>query len=776
MRKPFLLLAALAVTIAMNAQTQTETVDKSWTFTSVPSSDVANIEADKNWIDDSKQRYCNTTFVDNAPLTANGTELTVTNGLHFTSTASAKGNIRLGGKTAALWLGDNCQLTIPARKKGEVVTISYMTSNKSSVRTLGTANITGNFPTTTGTTKQTGQGKVDADGDVTFTIEDGMYIYTLALQDSATAEDTPSGGDTGKGNPNNPNDQRRILDYASGNINTPAPVDSVVIWCAADGDDTTADGSEAKPFFDIQRAIDKALPGTTIKMKAGTYLYDKRININDRNGTSDKYITVMCPDGRAVLDFSKMPYHAHSDNPLQGIRLTSSYWHFYKIDVCHASDNGLLIERSKPAGGTAQDVINRTQDAHDNIIEFCNFYKNGDTGVQMKNLASFNYILNCDAYENKDEGDGDADGFAPKISVGDGNYFYGCRAYNNSDDGYDVFFKKDGGFTDNKTIVMENCLAYENGFIDGVKTKGNMNGFKMGSNQGRMNVVLNRCVAVNNGSKGFDQNHNSGDIILNNCTGYSLLKFNGGKNCYSYRIYEPLAAGSVCELTNCIAINDYTTKTATDKGEYGSKKETVYGRLNVSTASKSVTNDWVCSPDNFQSIDDYDALIGPRKEDGSLNWDNITWGHPKKDNAVVVDKGTAVDANTRYTSTGVVVPAIRYEGSAPDLGAFEQGLLAKDVVFGGHEATGIGTIRSAESDGAKVTVRQAFNGMVLLSVQGATAKDRFTLNAYSANGTLVGSHQFNGTGTAVYLPATHGVLLLKVTGRGVNETVKAVMR
>lgn len=117
MKKPFLLLAALAVTIAVDAQTQTETVDKSWTFTSVPSSDVANIEADKNWIDDSKQRYCNTTSVDNAPLTANGTELTVTNGLHFTSKASAKGNIRLGGKTAALWLGDNCQLTIPQERK-----------------------------------------------------------------------------------------------------------------------------------------------------------------------------------------------------------------------------------------------------------------------------------------------------------------------------------------------------------------------------------------------------------------------------------------------------------------------------------------------------------------------------------------------------------------------------------------------------------------------------------------------------------------------------------
>lgn len=776
MRKLFYLIAALAVSIAMNAQSATEKVDKAWTFTTLPSSDVSNITADKNWIKDSKSRYCDTIAIDNAPLMANGVELTVTKGLLFTAIANTNGNIRLAGKTGSLWLGANCKLTIPDRKKGEVVTISYMTSSKSAKRNLGLENIAGDFPMTTGTTKQTGHGKVSADGDVSFTIEGGMYIYTLALQDSATAEDNPSGGDTGTGNPNNPNDQRRILDYSSATISTPAPVDSAVIWCAADGDDTTADGSEAKPFFDVQKAIDKALPGTTIKMKAGTYLYDKRININDRNGTSEKYITVMCPDGRAVLDFSKMPYHAHSDNPQQGIRLTSSYWHFYKIDVCNASDNGLLIERSKPVGGSAQDVINRTQDAHDNIIEFCNFYRNGDTGVQMKNLASFNYILNCDAYENRDEGDGDADGFAPKISVGDGNYFYGCRAYNNSDDGYDVFFKKDGGFTDNKTIVMENCLAYENGFINGVKTKGNMNGFKMGSNQGRMNVVLNRCIAVNNGSKGFDQNHNSGDIILNNCTGYSLLKFSGQKNSYSYRIYEALASGSVCELTNCIAINDYSTKTPTDKGEYGSKNETTYGRVNVSVASKSLTNDWICAPSNFQSVDDYDALIGPRKEDGSLNWDNITWGHPKNDNAVVVDKGTIVGANTRYAGAGVVVPAIRYEGTAPDLGAFEQGLLAKEVAFGGKSATGIGTVRSVTASGPRVSVAQAFNGMVVISVKGAAARERFTVNAYTSDGAFIGSHQFNGTNTAICLPAIHGVLVLKIAGNGVSETVKAVMK
>ena len=245
-------------------------------------------------------------------------------------------------------------------------------------------------------------------------------------------------------------------------------------------------------------------PGTTIYLAPGEYRPTARININDRNGTADNYNSLVCLNGRAVINCDH-PQHGHSDNPYQGIRLTSSYWHFYHVDVTNASDNGLLIERNKPTGGSASDIKNRTQDAHDNIIEDCKFYKNGDTGVQMKNLASYNYVLNCDAFENKDEGDGDADGFAPKISVGTGNYFYGCRAYNNSDDGYDVFFKKSGGFEDNVTIVFENCLAYENAIINGAVTEGNGNGFKCGSDQGVMNVVLNRCIAVNNVNKGFDQ-------------------------------------------------------------------------------------------------------------------------------------------------------------------------------------------------------------------------------------------------------------------------------
>lgn len=560
------------------------------------------------------------------------------------------------------------------------------------------------------------------------------------------------------------------VDYTTHSFSAPSPGDSVVIWCSPEGDDATADGSMKHPYFDLQQAIDKAQPGTTIMMKSGKYVYNKRIDINDRNGRSDAYITLMCPDGRAVLDFSGQPYHSHSDNPYQGVRLTSSYWHFYKIDICNASDNGLLIERNKPMGGKAIDVENRTQDAHDNIIEFCNFFRNGDSGLQMKNLAAFNYVINCDSYENKDEGDGDADGFAPKISIGDGNYFFGCRAFHNSDDGYDVFFKKDSGFADNRTIVFENCLAYENGWINGKATKGNMNGFKCGSKQGRMNVVLNRCLAVNNGSKGFDQNHNTGDIILNNCTGYSLKSF--GSKSYSYRIYEALASGSVCEVSNCIAINDYTNKSATAKGEYGSKDK-VYGRTQVTVASKEQTNDWLCSKANFVSMDNSDELIAERDSLGNLNWDKIDWGHPTASSSVIVDKGTVVGNNNRYANAGVVIPGIEYAGTAPDLGAFEEGMESKKI---DKEITnGIGSIKTSTKNGKSIRIARSFNGIAIISIEGGKATDTYTASIYDINGAFLGANTFRGTNTAINIPIKEGAVIIKVNGRNFNKAVKVVL-
>ena len=547
------------------------------------------------------------------------------------------------------------------------------------------------------------------------------------------------------------------------------------IWCSPDGDDTMADGSEQKPFFDLQKAINIAQPGDRIWMKAGTYVYDKRINIDDHNGTPNAPIQVFAYGGRAVLDFSGMPYHKHSDNPYQGVRLTSSYWHFYKIDITNASDNGMLIERNKPTGGSASDILARTQDGHDNIIEQCNFYRNGDTGLQMKNLGAYNYVINCDSYENRDEGDGDADGFAPKISVGDGNYFFGCRAWNNSDDGYDVFFKKTGGFEDNKTIIMEYCLAYENGIMNGAATSGNGNGFKMGSDQGRMNCVLNRCLAVRNLNKGFDQNHNSGDIIMNNCTGIGQTDV-GGKS-YSYRIYEALATGSVCEIQNSIAINDRLT---TDRSEEEGGKRGVWGRFELTVASKVAANDWKAAPECFLAMNHPEQLIGERQDDGSLP--EVDYAHISLEKgSQYVDAGVTVEANTeKYAAADVIIPGIEYAGQAPDLGAYETDFALSDATMP-KEATVLPdaptAIANVMTSDNSLTVRQTRDGLFIVAVVGEASKlsSSYDLHVFTADGRLIGSRNFNGA-TVVALPRVKGEVVFAVSGNGFRQAQKIAVR
>lgn len=66
--------------------------------------------------------------------------------------------------------------------------------------------------------------------------------------------------------------------------------------------------------------------------------------------------------------------------------------------------------------------------------------------------------------------------------------------------------------------------------------------------------------------------------------------------------------------------------------------------------------------------------------------------------------------------------------------------------------------------------------MVIVNVNGAKASEKYTINAYDASGALLGQHEFNGTNTSIYLPQAGGLVILKVSGNGVNETVKAVMK
>lgn len=527
------------------------------------------------------------------------------------------------------------------------------------------------------------------------------------------------------------------------NIHAESPVISDVkgnvYWCAPDGDDETADGTEENPYFDVQFAIDRAQPGDRILMKGGTYSYNKRIKIDGHYGTPDRMIQLWAYDGQAILDFKSMPYLDHSTNWQQGMRLTSSYWHIRNLDFCNASDNGLLIERfrnDEPGTPTTtiQEIMAKDEDAHHNIIEMCNFYRNSDSGLQIKNLGAYNQIINCDSYFNADVNYddpskyyGDADGFAPKISCGTGNYFYGCRAWQNSDDGWDSYYKRSNGFPDEIVVILENCITYKNGYLEnGQMCSGNGNGFKMGSGEGATNYYLNRCLAVANKARGFDQNNNMGDMILNNCTGFD--------NSVDYGMWPASGIDHVVDFKNCISIGYSGTS------------------LNVS----------VVKPAEFINVKNAEELIGPRNPDGSLP--ETTFAHPHETSSVI-DVGVPVET-TEYR--GHSVNPIAFEGSAPDLGAYEF------IPEGG--TTGVDIVHTFSSD-SSLTYFTAADGTLFLTVENAE-NTLYCATIHDLKGGLLYKREFAGPTTSVRLPGNYkGPAIITVSGdKGYQARLKAMIK
>lgn len=371
-------------------------------------------------------------------------------------------------------------------------------------------------------------------------------------------------------------------------------------YVSAGGSDSNA-GTKDKPFKSIITAIEKASAGDSITVASGTYTYSTPIKIT-RSGSSDKFIYITGAGvSRPVLDFSSQSLAGGN----QGIILSGNYWHIRGLIIKGAGDNGLLIQ-----GG------------NNNIIEFCDFVDNRDSGCQLKGGAANNRIINCDSYNNRDPDEGDADGFAPKMDVGSGNRFIGCRAWNNSDDGWDGYLRG----ADNVSTTLENCWCFHNGFRkDGSASTGNGNGFKMGGSDEKTlkhNFTLIRCLAFSNRVKGFDQNNNRGVMSLYNCTGYS-----NGTN------YSIDGSTSTLTVKNCISSG--TGSNALKGGTQSSN--------NMNVASSQ-----------FVSIDPT-AASSQRKKDGSLP--DITFMHPVK-NSSLIDAGESI---TNVT----------FGESKPDLGCFE---------------------------------------------------------------------------------------------------------
>jgi hypothetical protein len=382
-------------------------------------------------------------------------------------------------------------------------------------------------------------------------------------------------------------------------------------WYVASNGSDTGQGTIQDPFLTIGKAVIMVQAGETIYIRGGTYTLTSTI-ILAKNGSNDSAISLFAfPGEKPILDFAGQAL----DPSNRGILLTGNYWHIKGISITRAGDNGMKIE-----GGSY------------NIIENCNFYRNRDSGLQLDNGASYNSVLNCDSYYNADPPDfGDADGFAPKLTVGNGNYFYGCRAWNNCDDGWDGYLRG----ADDISTTLENCWSFENGYLEDGTDPGanaNGNGFKMGGSDDktlRHNFTLLKCLAFKNKAKGFDQNNNKGTMILYNCTGHNNVVAD-------YRITQDLATGKVLIVKNCIDLGKIA--------ELGSFAE---------QEKNSWMPPFVITPEDFISTSDI-PVYGNRNENGDLP--DIDYMHlaPGSD---LIDAGVDV--------------GLSYAGILPDLGCFE---------------------------------------------------------------------------------------------------------
>ena len=344
---------------------------------------------------------------------------------------------------------------------------------------------------------------------------------------------------------------------------------------------STAAGTQNAPM-DLLTAINSISAGYTIWMEEGTYkayeLYGAPIVIAESNsGAEGAYKTISSINGGTVtIDFSGMAELGSN----RGIVLDGSYWHFYDIDICNAGDNGMLLS------------------GDNNIIELCQFYANHDSGLQISRYntsadtidlwPSNNLILNCTAFDNKDEATCEnADGFAAKLTCGEGNVFDGCISYCNSDDGWDLYAKPATGSTG--VVTIKNSVAFGNGKLTNGEgsANGDMNGFKLGGNNKQCPTphVVTNCIAFNNGATGFTDNGNGGAVTLTNCTSVNNGMYNAAKaNYMCYRTSKDAA------YTNLLSFAEKKT-TATDQF-LGTVSHTLYHYKGVGTYW---VNNWLCT-------------------------------------------------------------------------------------------------------------------------------------------------------------------------------------
>lgn len=295
-----------------------------------------------------------------------------------------------------------------------------------------------------------------------------------------------------------------------------APVKEA-IYCSPTGTSSAA-GTKEDPV-DVQTALTYCQSGQAVYALGGTYNLTKTTGIwhgNDGTGEDGMKYFMAAPDNTEDVIFDFGGSFVDSKFVSNTFDLSGDYW--YVANMKFANGGGVTL------GGSH------------NILEGCDFYGHSNSGLSVSRTdgsnnkadwPSYNQIINCNAYNNSDKSQNNADGFAAKLTCGEGNVFKGCIAAYNADDGWDLFSKGSTGAIGAVEIYDSVCygngMLYYNGALH--DSKGDGNGFKMGGSGIAVNHKIYNSYSFGNTANGFTNNSDPMGTYVN-LVGYN----NGGSN------------------------------------------------------------------------------------------------------------------------------------------------------------------------------------------------------------------------------------------------------
>jgi parallel beta helix pectate lyase-like protein/uncharacterized protein DUF1565 len=222
---------------------------------------------------------------------------------------------------------------------------------------------------------------------------------------------------------NNQYRQRHLLPmaYVALGIVFSFPVQATDYYVATDGQDTNSGSSASAPLENIQTAINRARPGDTINIAAGTYNLTASLSIWQKSGDQQDWLTINGAAGSpTIIDASSV----RSDKSGIFVGGPSSYIRLSGLVVRNAPNFGIAIMKSHDiqvlnsefygnrkdgvwAHGPGYNILFSGLYVHDNVMENVNNAA-GESGLWDQGIALFgvsnSMVANCRVIDNWGEG------------------------------------------------------------------------------------------------------------------------------------------------------------------------------------------------------------------------------------------------------------------------------------------------------------------------------------------------------------------------------------